>query len=81
MTHPDDITAYLQARLEDRNPKCASCRHWNRDLEHPTFGVCMRYPMATVSRFERPDPGLVLALGGTTDLSVCSAWEKRDAQS
>jgi len=74
MTHPDDITAYLKARLEDRNPKCANCKHWKRDTRTATtLGEC------SVNSFS-------INLGAmsnfvpqyTTDLSLCSAWEKKE---
>ncbi len=64
MTHPDDITAYLKAKLEDRNPKCANCKHWVASEHTPSFGGCMN----TTAINYQP----------TQDLSLCSAWKKRE---
>lgn len=64
MTHPDDLTAYLKAKLEDRNPKCGNCKHWVQSEHAPSFGGCMN----TTSINYHP----------VQDLSLCSAWEKRE---
>ena len=64
MTHPEDATAYLKAKLEDRNPKCGNCKRWVQSEPNPSFGGCMN----TMS----------ISYQVTQDLSLCSAWEKKE---
>jgi len=68
MTHPDDITAYLKAKLEDRNPKCANCKYWRSEGK-------TRFWVGKCERIEWDDeqPNYFV-----TDLSLCSAWKKRE---
>lgn len=70
MTHPDDIRAYLKGKLEDRNPKCANCAKASVDPDAVTFDT-----MAPLTSWLH----CVMTNQTVQDLSVCSAWEKRDA--
>lgn len=70
MTHPEDATAFLKAKLEDRNPKCGNCKWWVRPEPFviKTFGLCTRYT----------DGGnFTTNVVSVPDLSLCSAWEKK----
>lgn len=60
-----DWSDLLKAKLDDRNPKCGNCRFWDR--EHP--GRIRPCRAATDSY----GIGIITM---TTDLSLCSAWEK-----
>lgn len=71
MTHPEDITAFLKAKLEDRNPKCANCKFYG-------------YPQRAVSPCTKPDNAYavtwshILVQPSVANLSLCSAWEKKE---
>lgn len=54
-----DATALLKAKVEDRNPKCASCAMWSR-LPGSSVGSCARAGANMVIH--------------TADLTVCSDW-------
>ena len=56
----EDWSAFLKAKLDDRNPKCGNCKHWNA-LGVGTIRNCL-CPMNMIALM--------------TDLSLCSAWEK-----
>ncbi len=61
----EDWTNFLKAKLEDRNPKCGNCRYWEAKPDiHPTIGYCR---IVGIYESER-----------TPDLSLCSAWEKKE---
>lgn len=69
MTHPDDIRAYLKAKLEDRNPKCANCA--KASVDPNAICVDTREPLASWLY-------CVMTNQTVQDLSVCSEWEKRE---
>jgi hypothetical protein len=54
----DGINASLARQLANDEPKCASCKHWDREPEAGVLGRC----------------GLAMSTVVTTDLSVCSKW-------
>jgi len=74
MTNPDDITAYLKAKLEDRNPKCANCRFWGL----PGNTGHIRFCLLESESMRDPVMNGTVRLQSTLDLSLCSAWEKRE---
>lgn len=47
MTHQEDVTNLILAQLQDRKPKCASCRQWRKLASDATAGVCATQGMAT----------------------------------
>ena len=68
----------LQLRLENDEPKCATCKYW---AAHPSavFGTCglvgttfHKDPWDPANHNSMPSPL------STTDLSVCSKWEPKD---
>jgi len=77
-----DAANLLKAKREDRNPKCANCRHWSSTgALGVAVGICQRNSYSTLAPTIDPtSPGAALRTSvHTTDLSVCSAWEKQDA--
>lgn len=92
MTHPDDMTAreianLLKAKLDDRNPKCGNCKHWDRDGQDAPkvvrSGVCRFNTFLRMEKYPSPYPASempvhVTIVTRTPDLSLCSAWEKRE---
>jgi hypothetical protein len=66
--------AVLQRQLANHEPKCANCRHWDRDPKVPTLGACG----FIVYRLEGHGvKELAQILAATLDLSVCSKWEAK----
>ncbi len=64
----------LARQLASDEPKCANCKHWDRDPKIRTLGACG----FIVYRLE--DHGvkeLAQILAATLDLSVCSKWEAK----
>jgi hypothetical protein len=79
--HQDDITAYLKAKLEDRNPKCGNCKHWGTTgaVDRAAVGVCSRNSLHQLANTSTVQPALFEVICVyTTDLTLCSAWEKRE---
>lgn len=69
MTHQEDIAAYLKAKIEDRSPKCGNCKKGCADPS--AIAIDTLAPLTTwltCKMTSQPVP----------DLSLCSAWEKRD---
>lgn len=61
----EDWSAFLKAKLDDRNPKCGNCRHWTMRHEDINPNVAASWGLCEVG-----------SRAHTTDLSLCSAWEK-----
>lgn len=55
--------------------KCANCKYWDALLDQPTFGMCGRYTLGGALRLTSGNPVGIGAVGWTTNLTVCSAWE------
>ena len=74
MTDPHQSA--LQRQLENDEPKCANCKHWNRiKFQAATSGVCGG---AAYEGWESSaDGGAVIKGLVTLDLSVCSKWEPK----
>ena len=68
--------AKLQMRLMSGEPKCVNCSMWERNAEGLPFGACkmLRKSLDGVA------DAIALVGSITTDLTVCSKWEMKDAQ-
>lgn len=67
-----DWTALLAATLADRNPKCGTCKHFRPHHETPSVGMC-----GLASFYASPVHGGAAMPMLTSDLAVCSAWERK----
>lgn len=62
----------LERQLQNNEPKCANCKHWDVDVKLPAFGACGRL---VAMGAQAPEIAALFAM--TTDLTVCSRWEAK----
>ena len=72
----------LQMRLENGEPKCANCKHWEADDKNTdsVFGSCGLFVSMIKATADERDflPSITQLVAMTTDLTVCSRWKQKD---
>jgi len=71
------MTEALQRQLANDEPKCGNCRFWMRIEATATVGACDLTDNLRWLKDERSSEYWPRIEVFTTDLSVCSKWERK----